>query len=107
MEGAAYPIIGRMKPSEHLLHHREAIRAIALRHRAADVLVFGSVLSGEDREGSDLDLLIQPTLRTSLMDIGAIQFEVSELLGIAVDVITPNALPEHFKQEVLRDARPV
>lgn len=100
-------IIGEMKPSELLSKHRHTIRAIALRHRAADVLVFGSALSGKDHEQSDLDLLIQPTAHTSLMDIGAIQFEVSELLGIAVDVLTPNALPEHFRHQVLRDARPV
>ncbi len=96
-----------MKPSEHVRLNREAIRKIALRHHAADVLVFGSVVSGQDHEASDLDLLIQPTSQTSLMDIGAIQFEVSELLGIAVDVLTPNALPEQFKQQVLRDAQPI
>lgn len=100
-------MIGPMKPSEHLRLHRRAIREIALRHRAADVLVFGSVLSGRDREDSDLDLLIQPTPQTSLMDIGAIQFEVSELLGIPVDVLTPNALPERIRQQVLREASPV
>lgn len=96
-----------MKPSERLHLHRRAIREIALRHRAADVLVFGSVLAGKDREDSDLDLLVQPTPQTSLMDLGAIQFEVSELLGIPVDVLTPNALPDHIRQQVLRDASPV
>lgn len=96
-----------MKPSERLHRHRRAIREIALRHRAADVLVFGSVLAGKDREDSDLDLLVQPTPQTSLMDLGAIQFEVSELLGIPVDVLTPNALPDHIRQQVLRDASPV
>lgn len=96
-----------MKPSECLNLHRDAVREIARRHRAADVLVFGSSLSGQDHEGSDLDLLIQPTDRTSLMDLGAIQIEVSQLLGIVVDVVTPNALPERMRQQVLRDARPV
>ncbi|HTY50419.1 MAG TPA: nucleotidyltransferase family protein [Steroidobacteraceae bacterium] len=96
-----------MKPSERLQLHRQAIREIVRRHRAADVRVFGSVLSGQDSEDSDLDLLVDPTPQTSLLDLGAIQFELSELLGIPVDVLTPNALPDHFRQQVLRDARPV
>lgn len=96
-----------MRPSEQLHRHRDAIRAIARRHHAADVLVFGSVLTGQDSDDSDLDLLIQPTSCTSLMDLGAIQFEVSALLGMPVDVLTPNALPDRFREQVLRDARPV
>jgi hypothetical protein len=96
-----------MRPSERFRTHRHAIREIARRHRAADILVFGSVSTGQDREDSDLDLLVQPTPQISLMDIGAIQFEVSELLGIAVDVLTPNALPDHLRQQILRQAVPV
>lgn len=96
-----------MKPSELLNQNREAVRAIARRHRMADVLVFGSVLTGRDTEASDLDLLVQPTAETSMMDIGAVQFEVSELLGIDVDVVTPAALPESFRQQVLQQARPI
>jgi predicted nucleotidyltransferase len=100
-------MFGAMRPSERLHLHRRAIREIALRHRAADVLVFGSAVTGQDREDSDLDLLVRPTSQTSLMDIGAIQFEVSELLGIPVDVLTPDALPDHIRQQVLREASPV
>lgn len=66
--------------------------------------VFGSVLHGTDTEGSDLDLLVEPTGETSLFDIGGIQFEVSELLGIHVDVVTPLALPVSFRQQVLAEA---
>ena len=66
--------------------------------------VFGSVLHGTDTEGSDLDLLVEPTGETSLFDIGGIQFEVSELLGIHVDVVTALALPVSFRQQVLAEA---
>lgn len=96
-----------MKPSQQLQRHRTAILEIAKRHRAAEVLVFGSVGLDSEREDSDLDLLVSPTNETSLMDIGAIQFEISELLGLPVDVLTPNALPDHFRAQVLRDARPL
>ena len=96
-----------MKPSIALEQHREAIRQIVARHRAANARVFGSVLRGEDTHESDLDLLIDPTDETTLFDIGAIQAEVSELLGVQVDVLTPGALPDKWKLKVLNEARAV
>ena len=96
-----------MKPSQALEQHREAIRRIVARHRAANARVFGSVLTGEDEEGSDLDLLVDPAPRMSLLDVGAIQVEVSELLGVRVDVVTPRALPDRWRERVLAEAVPV
>ena len=96
-----------MRPSEALHLHRDRIREIAISHRVTNPCVFGSVLRGEDTEGSDLDILVHPTRETTLFDIGAIQFELSELLGLAVDVLTPRALPEKFHQMVQQEAQPI
>jgi predicted nucleotidyltransferase len=96
-----------MRPSEALSLHRAEIRAIALRHRVSGVRVFGSALRGDDEVGSDLDLLVEPTAQTTLMDIGAIRFELKKLLGLEVDVLTPNGLPARFRDQVLREAMPV
>jgi len=93
-----------MRPSLALQTHREAIREIALRHRVCNVRVFGSVLHGEDTEDSDLDLLVDPTSQTTLMDIARIQLEISKLLNVSVDVLTPNALPEKFRTQVVTEA---
>lgn len=93
-----------MRPSLALQTHREAIREIALRHRVHNVRVFGSVLHGDDTEDSDLDLLVDPTSETTLMDIGAIRYELKKLLGISVDVLTPKALPDSFRDSVLSEA---
>jgi uncharacterized protein len=96
-----------MRPSEALSLHRAEIRAIALRHRVSGVRVFGSALRGDDDAGSDLDLLVEPTAQTTLMDIGAIRFELKKLLGLEVDVLTPDGLPPRFRDQVLREAMPV
>lgn len=96
-----------MRPSHALAAHREAIRDIAARHRVQNIRVFGSVLRGEDTDGSDLDLLVEPTEQTTLLDLGAIQFEVSKLLGVGVDVLTPGALPEKWRAAVLSEAQEV
>jgi len=96
-----------MRPSVALQTYREQIRAIVLAHRASNVRVFGSVIRGEDRDDSDLDLLVEPTPETSLMDIGAIRHELKSLLGVNVDVLTPNALPDSFREKVLTESVPV
>jgi predicted nucleotidyltransferase len=96
-----------MRPSDLLTQHRDQIRGIALRHRVTSVKVFGSVLHGDDTDHSDLDLLVEPTSQTTMFDIGGIQFEVSELLGIKVDVLTPRALLASFRDHVLAEAQPL
>lgn len=96
-----------MRPSEALSLHRTQIREIALRHRVSGVRVFGSALHGDDTAESDLDLLVEPTTQTTMMDIGAIRFELKNLLGLEVDVLTPNSLPAKFREQVLHEAMPV
>ena len=93
-----------MRPSLLLEAHSLAIREIAQSHRVRNIRVFGSVVHGEDTEGSDLDILVEPTADTTLMDIAAIQVELERLLGISVDVLTPNALPDKFRGKVLAEA---
>jgi predicted nucleotidyltransferase len=96
-----------MKPSDALNSNRAAIRSVVESHRALNARVFGSVLHGEDTDCSDLDILIDPTPDTTLFDIGAIRHELGKLLGVPVDVLTPNALPDKFRAAVLAEAAPV
>ncbi len=93
-----------MRPSIALQQHRDEIRRIALSHRVTNVRVFGSALRGEDTENSDLDLLVEPTSETTLLDIAKIQVEIARLLNISVDVLTPNARPDKFRVQVLSEA---
>lgn len=96
-----------MKPSEALDMNRVAIRRVVESHRARNARVFGSVLHGEDTDNSDLDILIDPTPETTLMDVAAIQVELERLLGVSVDVLTPRALPDKFRDIVVSEAVPV
>lgn len=59
-----------MRPSEALSLHRSQSREIALRHRVSSVRMLSSALHGDDTADSDLDLLVEPTAQTTLMDIG-------------------------------------
>jgi predicted nucleotidyltransferase len=96
-----------MKPSEALKKHREQLREIVARNGAQRPRVFGSAVHGDDTDGSDLDLLVEPTATTTLMTLAAIQLEAERLLGVRVDVLTPRSLPRRYRAQVLRDAQPV
>lgn len=96
-----------MKPSDALAAHRNAIRSIVHRCRAANPRVFGSVLRGDDHDGSDLDLLVDALPGTTLFDLGALQVELQKLLGVPVDLLTPGDLPPALRRRVLAEAAPL
>jgi predicted nucleotidyltransferase len=96
-----------MKPSDALRINRKEIRRVVNAHRASNVRVFGSAAHGDDTDNSDLDILVDPTAETTLLDIGAIRHELSELLGVPVDVVTPMSLPDKFRDSVLAEAVPI
>lgn len=96
-----------MRPSEALARHREAVHQVIAAHHACNGRVFGSVVHGRDAPGSDLDILIDTTNETTLMDVAAIQVALQALLAVPVDVVTPKALPERFRGQVLCEARPI
>jgi predicted nucleotidyltransferase len=99
--------VDALKPSTALNAHREAVRTVVLAHRVTNPRVFGSAVRGDDSVESDLDLLVDPTPETTLLDIGAIRQELLDLLGVPVDVVTPKALPLEFRASVLAEAVPV
>jgi predicted nucleotidyltransferase len=96
-----------MRPSVVLDMKRGAVRELAARFRTANPRVFGSVLRGTDREGGDLDLLVDALPGATLFDLGGLQDELESLLGIHVDLLTPADLPPKFRARVLAEAQPV
>lgn len=96
-----------MRPSHALELKRTAVREAASRYHAANPRVFGSVLCGDDHDGSDLDLLVDALPGATLFDLGGLQDELESLLGIHVDLLTPADLPPKFRAQVLAQAQPV
>jgi len=96
-----------MRPSEALNQHRDAVYLAAARYRVANPRVFGSALHGDDHDGSDLDLLVDTLPGTTLLDLGGLQDELQELLGVSVDVLTLKDLPVKFRDIVRQEARPI
>lgn len=96
-----------MKPSTALELKRAAVREVTSRFRAANPRIFGSVLHGTDRDGSDLDLLVDALPGATLFDLGGLQVELEDLLGVSVDLLTPGDLPPKLREKVLAEATPV
>ena len=94
-----------MRPSVVLNMQRTAIRETVSRFRTANPRVFGSVLRGTDRDGSDIDLLVDALPGATLLDLGDLEEELQSLLGVDVDLLTPGDLPPKFRAEVLVEAQ--
>lgn len=96
-----------MRPSEVLQQHRDVIRQMVLESGMANPRLFGSVLSGNDSEDSDLDLLVDPSPETSLLDLAKLQVQLQNRVGVRIDLLTPRSLPAAFRGKVLSEAIPV
>ena len=85
-----------------LLANSEAVKAIAARHKAFNVAVFGSVARGEDGPTSDIDLLVDFLPGASLVDEFRLENELREFLKVRVDVVSRRGLKprdSHIREE--------
>lgn len=98
---------GVLRPSAALNAHRGEVREIIAGYDVNNPRVFGSVLRGTDTARSNLNILVEPGLNASLLDIAEMQARLKCVLNVRVDVVTPNALPESCRDDVLNSAEPV
>ena len=84
---------------------RDEIYAIARRHKAEKLWVFGSCARQEERPDSDVDFLVAFDPHTTLFDYVRMQDSLSQFLGCHVDVVDSDALKTEprFALEVGKD----
>jgi len=88
-----------------LVRRRRAdLRAVAARHGATNLRLFGSVACGQDGPHSDVDLVVDLPETTSLLELIALRRELAELLGTSVDVVPARSLRPEVAAEIERDA---
>jgi len=81
---------------------REQIAAVARRHRARSIALFGSVARGDESSMSDADFLVEFDPGSSLFDLMHLEDDLRELLGFDVDVVSVGGLKprdEHIRRE--------
>ena len=89
---------------EYLRANSDAIKAIAARHKARSISVFGSVALGEDSPESDIDFLVDCDPTASLFDLVHMRQELIEFLRVEVDLVDLGGLlprDSHIREEAL------
>jgi hypothetical protein len=81
--------------------------ALAERHGAHNVRVFGSLARGQANPESDVDLVVDFERGRSLMDHGELMMDLEEVLGCRVEVVSERGLRDRFRARVLADAVPL
>lgn len=94
-------------PSEALQSGSRIIRELATRHRTANPRAFGAVLTGQDRVGGELNVLVDALPETTLFDLGGLQEALEGALGVRVDIRTPSELPARVRDKILKKAVPI
>ena len=94
-----------MSPS--LQKYRDEILRLASRRGATNVRVFGSMATGQETPGSDVDLLVQFEKGRSLLDAIGLKYDVEDLLDRPVDIVSERALSPYLRERVLAEAVPL
>jgi hypothetical protein len=90
-----------------LSEKRDDICAIASKHGAFNIRIFGSVVRGEAGPDSDIDFLIDAGPTTSSWFPAGLILDLEEILGKRVEVVTEKALNPYIRDSVLREAVPL
>lgn len=80
--------------------HRDELTRLGIRSLA----LFGSVARGEDRSGSDIDLLVEFSRPTSLFELFDVRRRLEEILGRRVDLVPRDGLKPRIRDAILREA---
>lgn len=91
----------------HISIPYDAIAAFCKRHHIRKLSLFGSVLREDFNDDSDIDMLVEfePDARVTYLDLAEMQLRLAEMLGREVDLLTPGALSERFRQKVFDTAQ--
>jgi len=75
------------------------------RYDVRKAAIFGSYVKGEEREDSDIDILVEFKGEKSLLDLAGLKIELEEILGRKVDVLTYNSLHPLLKDKILQEQK--
>ncbi|MDI6768151.1 MAG: nucleotidyltransferase family protein [Anaerolineales bacterium] len=99
------------KPSrnldELLAKIRNQLPTLREQHHVRTLEVFGSFVRGEEKENSDLDLLVTFDEIPSLFSFVALENQLSDALGMKVDLVMKDSLKPFIGKFILEEARPI
>ena len=90
-----------------LKKHKKTIHKIAVNHGVRSIQVFGSFARGDENMDSDIDLLVELEPNRSLLDIIALKYDIEDLTGRKVDVVTPAGISPYLVKQIMKEAVPL
>ena len=92
---------------QRLQNLRPEVLAVARRHGATNLRIYGSIAKGQEHSGSDLDLLVDLAADRSLLGLIRLRQDLEDLLGCPVDVTEAEMLHPLIRSEILNQALPL
>jgi predicted nucleotidyltransferase len=88
---------------DQLRKHTSEIRQAGVVHLS----LFGSAARDEMRHDSDIDLMVDfdPSARVTLVTLGRLQYDLSKMLGVSVDISSEAWMHEAVRKQALSEAR--
>lgn len=81
------------------------VLAVATRHGASNLRLYGSIVKGDEHPASDLDLLVDLQEEQSLLGLISLRQDLEDLLGCSVDVTEAETLHPLIRSQILERAR--
>ncbi len=72
---------------------------------ARKIAIFGSYVRGEEKPGSDIDVLVEFAERKSLLELVRIERELSELIGMKVDLLTKKSISPYLVDTITKEMK--
>ena len=94
-------------PIDLINKNKSEIYKLAQKHDASNIRIFGSVARGDFNEKSDIDFLVDFGTDVGLLEWSAFWVDLEDLLGCDIDVATEKSLKKRYRDQVLREAKPI
>ena len=94
-----------MRTKEEILSMLKAELPNLRKEYGVDTLaLFGSYARDRQREDSDIDMLVEFVETVDFFEFMRLEFHLTDLLGIKVDLVTPDALRPIMKDDIMESA---
>jgi predicted nucleotidyltransferase len=93
---------------ENLSRHKELFEKISSfleKEGATKIAIFGSYARGEEIPGSDIDILVEFSKTKSLLTLVRIERELSDILGVKVDLLTEASISQYLIDGIKKEAK--